>query len=91
MFELSSSFENRYKPRLIEGCLRFSAREAWVAFPGRMSAGMPIPTGSGQKDPRRAAAILNGQPNPRRPSYLYKGPRDFEPTDARETGRWCFL
>jgi len=39
-----------------------------------MSAGMPIPTGSGQKDPRRAAAILNGQPNPRRPSYLYKGP-----------------
>jgi len=56
-----------------------------------MSAGMPIPTGSGQKDPRRAAAILNGQPNPRRPSYLYKGPRDFEPTDVRETGRWCFL
>jgi hypothetical protein len=28
MFELSSSFENRYKPRLIEGCLRFSARES---------------------------------------------------------------
>ena len=45
------------------------------------------PTGSGQKDPRRAAVILNGQPNPRRPSYLYKGPRDFEPTDVRETGR----